>query len=270
MQFCDAHSHLCTPPLCDNYDAIVERSSRMGLRYLLDVAIDKKSFMVAREARKRHPSIFIAGAIPPQDTPCDLTLDAIADAAQKKELSAIGETGLDRQSAEQNLKVQKERFQEHCALALSYHLPLILHVRNTFEEVKDVLQKHYFHKKGERKGMVHCFTGTVEEMEYWQKKGWYVSFSGIITYKSGQTLLPSAQKIASQQLLCETDSPYLTPGKKRTFPNVPENIITTITALAKVRKCAAEAVAHTTTENLLRFLDHVKTVTHELTFGSIL
>lgn len=165
-----------------------------------------------------------------------------------KQVVAVGETGLDYYRLGAPAEVQREVFIAHLQVARAVNLPVVIHARDAYE---DILQILYAHGRGTR-GVLHSFAGSVEEALRGVDLGYYVSLSGPVTYRSGEQIRAVAAAVPLDRLLIETDSPYLPPHPYRGKRNEPAHVTLTVEALAQARGTDWDAVAHATTENAVR------------------
>jgi TatD DNase family protein len=249
----DTHAHLTSTALLPTVDQIVQRAKQAGVHQILNICTDRMSFEEGLKLYKRFPWVRNAAATTPHDVEQEgeLNFELFAEAARSKQLAAIGETGLDYHYEHSPKMLQKEFLVRYLHLAKECHLPVIFHCREAFEDLFAIADCAY--PKGSP-AIVHCFTGTVAEALQAVERGWMISFSGIVTFKKSEALRDAAKVIPLEQLLIETDSPYLAPQSKRGQINEPSFISETLSCLAAVRKVDLFELAHLTTENAERIL----------------
>jgi TatD DNase family protein len=199
----------------------------------------------------RYSQIKNAGATTPHDveTEGESAFPLFAAAARQRQLVAVGETGLDYFYAELNRDVQKHFLIRYLHLALECHLPVIFHCREAFEDLFSITDAEY---KKNAPAILHCFTGSVAEAEQVLARGWHLSLSGIVTFKKSQTLREVAKIVPLNQLLIETDTPYLAPQSRRGKPNEPSFIPETARYIAEAKRVSVEEVARASFENASR------------------
>ena len=221
--FFDTHAHLADDSLWDSVDDYIATAWQNGVTHINTIAIDCISTDRLIELSKRHQNIFVSSGIPPTSIMNEhpVMMKRVERAVENNELVAIGETGLDLYYTSENLQLQKALFVKHLNIALDANLPVIIHCRNAFSQVFDILDRYYQERDGFKPGIFHCFTGTQNELNELIARGWYASFSGVVTYKSGQYLQDALNQVPANRFLLETDCPYLCPGPKRDFPNQP-------------------------------------------------
>ncbi len=173
-------------------------------------------------------------------------IDELVDRAQHPGVIAIGETGLDYFRSEGDLDWQRERFRRHIAAAKQSGKPLIIHSRDAKEDTLKILEEEQASEVG---GVMHCFTGDWEMAQRAMELNFYISFSGIVTYKSARELQEIATRMPADRYLVETDSPYLAPVPHRGKPNQPAFVRHVAEYIAELRGESYEQVAAATTEN---------------------
>lgn len=165
--------------------------------------------------------------------------------------SAVGETGLDFHRGRETRAAQIELFKKMLAFARSYVLPVVVHNRDSDEDMEGILAEHARLWPGppELVGVCHCFTGSASLAERWLGLGFHVSFSGIVTFAKQAGLIEAARRVPDERLLVETDSPFLAPEPVRGTENEPANLVYTLRALAAARNCAPERLTAITARN---------------------
>ncbi|MDA8773700.1 TatD family hydrolase [Chlamydiia bacterium] len=237
----DTHAHLADDSLWGYVDDYITIAFENSVTHINTIAIDCVSTDRLVELSKRHQNIFVSSGIPPTSIMNEHVemIKRIELAVENNELIAIGETGLDLYYTSENIQLQKELFIKHLNIALDANLPVIIHCRDAFSQVFEILDTYYQEKDGFKPGVFHCFTGSQKELSELIARGWYASFSGVVTYKSGQYLKESLDQIPPDRFLLETDCPYLSPGPKREFPNQPAYLHKTVDYLAANERYAS-------------------------------
>ncbi len=161
----------------------------------------------------------------------------------------MGETGLDYHYEHSNRSIQQQFLVRYLHFALECNLPVIIHCREAFTDLFTLLDAEYQLKGKLAPGVLHCFTGTMAEAEEVLKRGWMLSLSGIVTFKKSLELQQVAREIPLEQLLIETDTPYLAPQKYRGKPNEPAYLVETASFIASLKGLSVEEVAAVTTSN---------------------
>jgi TatD DNase family protein len=256
--FVDSHAHLTVTSVVDRVEEILQRARQKNVVAVVNICIDPASLEKGIHLAERHPWVFNAAATTPHDVEKEgaLFFPMVEEAARKKQLAAIGETGLDYHYEHSPAAKQKEYLIKYFGLAVETKLPVIFHCRDAFQDLFALADHHY---KG-RPAVLHCFTGTMEEAKGCLERGWYVSMSGIITFKKSALLREVAAFVPLDRLLIETDTPYLAPDSKRGKSNEPSYIDETARALAAVKGISIEEVAEATAGNAARFFSFPKRI----------
>lgn len=256
----DAHVHLSDDVFSKDIESVLIGASQKGVKTVFNVTTTREELDRSIDYAKRFPCVHfyhIAGT-PPQDVSNgDLQNDKnyFQQKALEGVLSAIGEVGLDYgYASDEELVLQKQVFIEYIHMALSFNLPLVIHCRNAFDDFFDILDAEYSSVKGALPGMLHCFTGSIEEARKLVDRGWFVSLSGILTFKTGENLRAVASYLPWENILVESDAPYLAPVPVRGKRNEPGNVIFTTRVLADLKKTSFEETVQIVSGNSNRFL----------------
>ncbi|MES9868944.1 MAG: TatD family hydrolase [Sedimenticola sp.] len=249
----DSHCHLDRLDLghFDNSFAnLMEKTEEAGVGHILCVSIDLESYPSMLELVESYNNISVSVGVHPNDRdrrepePEEL----VALAAHPKNV-AIGETGLDYFRSEGDLQWQRDRFRRHIQAARLSNKPLIIHTRAAREDTIRIMEEEGASEAG---GVMHCFTENWEMAKQALDLGFYISFSGIITFKNADDLREVVKKVPMDRLLVETDAPYLTPVPHRGKPNLPGYVVHVAECVAELKGLAAEEVANITGENFGR------------------
>jgi len=247
----DTHCHLYLDPLGGEADRAWERARGAGVVQAVVPAVDAASVRGVAALASSRPELFAAVGIHPNETAAAAPGDfaEIERAALGPKVVAIGETGLDCYRDRAALDVQRASLERHAWLALERDLPLVLHVRRAFAPIAAALEP--FARRGVR-AVMHCFDGGPAEMQPFVEWGFYVSFSGILTYPRRDDLRAAAQEVPLDRLLVETDAPFLAPVPNRGRTNEPAFVLHTAARLAELRGMPFPALAAATTANARR------------------
>ncbi len=247
----DSHAHLTSPAVFDQLDALLERAQQAGVKKILNICTDPLSLERGIQLSQRCPWIYQAAATTPHDVEKEgeQVFDIMANSARQGLLKAIGETGLDYYYEHSNRDLQKKFLVRYLQLALECQLPVVIHCREAFADFFEILDAEYQINGRHAPGVLHCFTGTMQEAEEVIKRGWMLSLSGIVTFKKSLELQEVARKIPLEQLLIETDTPYLAPQKRRGKQNEPAFLVETATFIASLKHLSLEELAQATTQN---------------------
>lgn len=247
----DSHAHLTSPAVFDQVDSILERAQQAGVKAIVNICTDLLSLERGLALSQRYPWIHQAAATTPHDVEKEgeQVFETMAACAHQGLLKAIGETGLDYHYEHSNRTIQKQFLRRYLHLALECHLPVIIHCREAFGDFFEILDAEYQIQGRHAPGVLHCFTGTIAEAEEVIKRGWMLSLSGIVTFKKSIELQEVARHIPLEQLLIETDTPYLAPQKQRGKPNEPAFLTEIAQFVASLKQIPFEELAQATAQN---------------------
>ncbi|MFI0434413.1 MAG: TatD family hydrolase [Parachlamydiaceae bacterium] len=247
----DSHAHLTSPALFDRLETILKKASEASIVGIVNICTDLLTLERGLTLSSHTPWIYQAAATTPHDVEKEgeQAFATIAAAARTGKLDAVGETGLDYYYEHSNRDVQKIFLRRYLQLALECQLPVIIHCREAFQDFFDILDAEYTVGGRHAPGILHCFTGTLAEAEQVIKRGWMLSLSGIVTFKKSVELQEVARHIPLEQLLIETDSPYLAPQKHRGKQNEPAFLVETAQFIASLRQISFEELAGATVKN---------------------
>lgn len=250
MDFFDTHAHLSDPKLRE-MDTLFSQAKDACIKKIVSICTDLTTLEHGLSLKPQEIDLYLAAATGPNEVHIEgeYFWPYVQKNAQEKKLIAIGETGLDLYWDQCPLSQQKEYFARCLDLALLSQLPVIIHCRDAFKEVIDCLDRDYFAHKPQRPVLFHCFAYGVDEMQEVIKRGGYVSFGGLITYKSATYVAQAAKAAPSDRYVIETDSPYLTPGPKRNRINQPAFVPEIAGKIAELRECSLDLVAKESFEN---------------------
>lgn len=251
MHFTDSHAHLTGDPVYQNLDEVLKNALEEHVHTIINICTDELTLQRGLELRKRFPWIYLAAAVHPHDAHAqsDAFFDLTAQQAKAGALAGIGETGLDYYYRHCPKEDQQNFLRRHLQLALECQLPIIIHCREAFEDLFPILDQEY--RSGEKyaPGVLHCFTGNLQEAEQVLDRGWFLSLSGIVTFKKSVELQEVAKRVPLNQLLIETDAPFLAPQSKRGNPNQPAYLPEIASCIARLKGVPMEEVARATTQN---------------------
>ncbi len=246
MMFIDSHAHLEWESYKADFSEVLKHAQNAKVELILNIGTTLEHCKQGIELAKQYPHIFASVGIHPHDAnkvPMDY-LDQLKELAKNPKVKAIGEIGLDYYYEHSPREIQLQRFEEQVQLAKDLHLPLSIHCREAFQDCFDILNKiSYFY------GVFHCFTGTQEEAKKALELGFYISFSGIVTFKKSTALQEVAKQIPLEKMLIETDAPFLAPEPHRGKRNEPAFVVLTAQKIADLKNTPLETVAQKTTHN---------------------
>jgi len=246
----DTHCHIQTEEFAADLDQVLSRAEAEGVRTLIVVggAGDLSTNDDAITLAGKHPNLYATVGMHPHDAKdvSEGDMLRLKGLAQHPKVVAVGETGLDFYYDHSPRRVQVEMFGRFVDLALETKLPIVVHNRDSDREVADVIR---IRGQGNLKGVIHCFTGDHAAAREFLDLGFFLSFSGILTFKSAETLRAVAKWVPLDRILIETDSPYLAPVPKRGKRNEPAHVRFVAATLAQVRDVPVEEIARATCEN---------------------
>lgn len=256
MKLIDTHAHLTSEQMLPAVDDVVARAKKAGVEKIVNICTDEKSLVEGLLLHENHPWIFNAAATTPHDVEAEGAsfFPFVEINARDGKLIAIGETGLDYFYEHSNRNEQQRYLSLYFSLARQVKLPLIFHCRDAFADLFSMADQEY---RG-YPAVLHCFTGNLEEARGVLDRGWYLSISGIVTFKKSQGLREVAKHVPLDRLLIETDSPYLAPQSHRGKLNEPAYLPETAHAIAEAMGISIEKFAAVTMENAERFFSFSK------------
>lgn len=246
--YIDTHAHLTGETLYPAVESIIARATQAGVKQIINICTDPDNFTKGLYLAATYNHIYNAAAVHPHDAATLMKnyFPLVETAAKEGKLVAIGETGLDYFYTNSEPEKQKEALIRHILLAKETNLPLVIHCREAFKDFYSILD---IHGKDGPRGVLHCFTGTQQEADEALKRDWYISFSGIITFKKSEALRDVVKNTPIEKILIETDAPYLAPQSQRGKSNEPAFVIETAATIAQVKNLSVDEVAHITTGN---------------------
>lgn len=250
MFFVDSHAHLTSPSVLPDLQGILERAEKANITTIINICTDRPSLEAALSYSSPSPKLFHTAATTPHDVDKqgEENFDYFAAHARKGKLIAIGESGLDYHYKHSSPENQKHFLIRYLHLAAECQLPIVIHCREAFEDLFQIIDTEYRNLPG----ILHCFTGTLAEAKEVIKRGWYLSLSGIVTFKRSEVLREVAQYVPLEQLLIETDTPYLAPQSQRGKPNEPSFLPETAAVIAAQKGLSLEEIARITSDNAWR------------------
>lgn len=243
----DSHCHLDFPDLAGRLDEIFARMRDNHVTHALCVSVNLDDFPKVLALADNHPHLYASVGVHP-DYP-DVTEPSVANLvtlAAHPKIVAIGETGLDYYRLTGDLEWQRQRFRTHIRAARQCGKPLIIHTRSAADDTLRLMREEGADKAG---GVMHCFTESWEVAQAAMDLGFYISFSGIVTFKNAKSLKEVAQKVPLERMLIETDSPYLAPMPFRGKTNEPGFVLHVAEEIARLRGCTLADIAKATSEN---------------------
>ncbi len=243
----DSHCHINFPELAGDLDGVVDRMRGAGVTHALCVSVSLETFPEVLAIAQRFPNIYASvGVHPGHHAGAEPTAERLVELAAHPRVVAIGETGLDYYRETGDLTWQRERFRTHIQAARRCAKPLIIHTRQAAEDTLEILQSEGASEVG---GVMHCFTESLPVAERAMAMNFYISFSGILTFKNSRTLQDVAGKVPLKRMLIETDSPYLAPAPYRGKTNEPAYVRRIAEQISRIKQVDFSQVAQATSAN---------------------
>jgi len=254
--FIDSHCHLnLLAEEEGGLEAVIAQAKANNVDHILCISIDKASCHDVINIAETYPDITASVGIHPNvDQQENFTVDELISLASHDKVIAIGETGLDYFRSEGDLEWQRDRFRTHIEVGKQLKKPLIIHTREARDDTMDILEQEGAEQAG---GIIHCFTENWDTAQRALDIGFYVSLSGIVTFKNAVELQEVAKKLPLDRILIETDAPYLAPVPHRGKTNKPAFVKHVAEFLAELRGDSVENIAQATTENFHRLFPTV-------------
>ena len=254
MKIFDSHCHLDDKAYRKDIDRVIERAYRNGVTRMMTVGVDKKTAIRAVSLAESHPNLYASVGFHPHDARhCHPdALDFMITLADSPKVRAWGEIGLDYNRMYSPREDQERWFMRQLQIAAELNLPVIFHERDTNGRFLEILKADF---KNEAAGVVHCFSGTLPEMEHYLDLGLHIGITGILTLRArGADLREMVCQIPANRIVVETDAPYLTPApeKYHTRRNEPAFVRSVLLKLAEVREEDPDQLADTIWDNTCR------------------
>lgn len=254
MFLIDSHCHINFEGLANRLPQVFENMSKNQVKQALAISVSRQSFDEVLTLAEQYPHIYATvGIHPDSETAAEFTLDELLHHAQHPKVVGIGETGLDYHWCSGDLTWQHKRFITHIQASKQSGLPLIIHTRKAADDTMRVLADN-----GAEKAVMHCFAEDLRIAKIALDLGYYLSFSGIVTFKNAKEIQEAAKYCPDDRLLIETDSPFLAPMPHRGKPNEPAYVHHTAEFLAQLRGQSLEHIAHMTSNNFYRLFHKVQ------------
>ncbi|PPC92531.1 MAG: DNAase [Methylotenera sp.] len=246
----DSHCHLNFPELAANMPAIRQAMLDNEVGHALCVSVTLQDFPAVLALAEAYPNFYASvGVHPDYEDIEEPTVEGLVALANHPKVVAIGETGLDYFRLTGDLEWQRTRFRTHIRTAIQSGKPLIIHTRNAAEDTIRIMREE---QAGQIGGVMHCFTESLDVAMQAIALGFYISFSGIVTFKNAVALKEVAKVIPLERILVETDSPYLAPIPYRGKTNQPGYVKHVAEEIAKLRDTTLEEISTATTANFFR------------------
>ncbi len=243
----DTHCHINTEQFDLDYEKVIEDAASEGLEKIIAVGFDPKSNQRALELAENYDIVYASAGIHPSDVDGNTCID-LPSFYKHDKVIAVGECGIDLYWRNDNLELQKNIFIEQIELSIKYHLPLIIHTRNSFKEAYDCVKPY----TGKAFGVFHCFSSNLDDARLAVDLGYYIGIDGPVTFKNAPEIKEIAKEIPLDKIVIETDSPYLSPHPYRGKRNEPKRLKLIAKAIADIKEIPIEEVIRQTSINARR------------------
>jgi TatD DNase family protein len=255
--FVDSHCHVNFPELAAQMPDILERMKNNGVGRALCVSVNLPDWPGLLKLVEQHDELYASvGVHPDYEDTIEPTVEDLIERSVHPKVIAIGETGLDYFRLTGDLSWQRERFRRHIRAARHTQLPLIIHTRSSSQDTLDIMKEE---GAQEARGVMHCFTESWEVAQASMDLGFYISFSGIVTFKKATELQEVARRMPLDRILIETDSPYLAPVPHRGKLNDPSKVIHVAEMIATLRGTTTKEIEDASTNNFFNLFNKLKT-----------
>lgn len=253
--FVDSHCHLDFPDLARQTDDILQRMQVNQVSHALCVSVNLPDWPGIMSLVDHHDCLWASvGVHPDYEDTVEPTVSDLVSRAGHPRVVAIGETGLDYYRLTGDLEWQRERFRRHIQASRACGLPLIIHTRSAAEDTLRLMREEGAEEAG---GVMHCFTESWEVAQSALDLGFYISFSGIVTFKNAVALQDVAKRTPLDRMLIETDSPFLAPVPYRGKLNDPSKVIHVAEKIAQLRSVPLRAIEEATTNNFFQLFNKI-------------
>jgi TatD DNase family protein len=246
----DSHCHINFDPLGEEVEQVIQRAHEKGVNRMICVSVNLEDYPQVLDLAARYDNVYASvGVHPNEKEGRDPGVAELLSLAVDDHVVAIGETGLDYYRTEEKMHWQHDRFRRHIEVAKQCGKPLIIHTRESSDDTLTIMEEEGARDAG---GVMHCFVEDWDTAKRAMDVGFYISFSGIVTFKSATELQEVAKKVPLDRMLVETDSPYLAPVPYRGKTNEPGYTRHVAEFIAELRGTGLEHIAEATTTNCER------------------
>lgn len=257
----DSHCHLDDEALAGDLDGVVARARAAGVGRIVTVGCSRFEFAPALAIAEKYDAIDVCLGVHPHEAEKEgqaITTKELVEIAQHPKVIGLGETGLDYFYDHAPREAQQRNFRQHIRACKETGLPLIIHTRQAEDDTIRILKEEGAGQGSGLVGVVHCFSSTRAMADYGLEIGFYISFSGMITFKKSEDIRAIAADVPMDRLLVETDAPYLAPMPYRGKTCEPAHVVHTAHKLADIKGVSFEAIEKATTENFFRLFEKAK------------
>jgi TatD DNase family protein len=248
--YIDSHCHINFPDLSDKLPEILDLMRQNRVSHALCISVELERFPDILALAESHSNLYASVGVHPDHEDCtEPTVEQLVALADHPRVVAIGETGLDYFRLSGDLEWQRERFRTHIRAARACRKPLVIHTRSAADDTLRIMREE---QADEASGVMHCFTESLAVAEAAMEMGFYISFSGIVTFKNAVALREVAAAVPLERMLIETDSPYLAPVPHRGRTNQPGYVMHVAEEISRIKGIPAEEVGEITSQNFFR------------------
>ncbi|MBN2585320.1 TatD family hydrolase [Patescibacteria group bacterium] len=252
MNFIDSHCHLDSPKFHADLEQTVERAFSAGAVALINIGVDLATSKSSVGLASRYRLIYASIGVHPHDakTLSNDVIEKMRRLGREQKVVAVGEIGLDYYRNLSNQAIQRQAFIEQLNLAKELNKPIIVHCREAYSDVLDILDEQYLpHVSGKPPGVIHSFSVGVRYAQEFLKRGFYLGINGMVTYPNNTQLVEAVKIIPMDKILIETDAPLLAPLIHRGKRNEPLYVLEVAQQIAKIKNLSVEEVCQTSTNN---------------------
>lgn len=253
MKIFESHAHLDFEQFDQDRNTIIQKCKQEGIEHIINVGVNKQTILASIKLAEKYPMIFATAGFHPHDAK-EYNKDFLRQKAKHKKVVAVGEIGLDYYRNLSPREIQKEVFADQIELAMEMNLPIIVHDRDAHEDCLEILTKY-----NPSKVVFHCFSGDAAFADKILQNGWFISFTGTITYKNSK-LDDVVRLVPLDRFFIETDSPYLSPVPHRGKRNSPLNLRYVIEKISELRGLPPRKIAETSFQNAYQFFAIAKLI----------
>ncbi|MBS1184907.1 MAG: TatD-related deoxyribonuclease [Proteobacteria bacterium] len=248
--YIDSHCHINFPDLAGKLPEVFGLMAQNQVSHALCISVELEKFPEILALAEAHPNVYASVGVHPDHEDCtEPSVAELVALADHPRVVAIGETGLDYFRLNGDLEWQRDRFRTHIRAARSCRKPLVIHTRSAADDTLRIMREE---QAGDAGGVMHCFTESLAVAEAAIEMGFYISFSGIVTFKNAVALREVAAAIPLERMLIETDAPYLAPVPHRGQTNQPGFVKHVAEEIARIRGIPVETVGEVTSQNFFR------------------
>ncbi len=257
LSLIDTHCHLDFPEFKEQRDAVVQRARDAGVKRMITICTHATRFDGVKDVANTYDDVYCSLGVHPHHSGEEGELvetSWLIEQSKYEKVVGIGETGLDYYYNNSPVELQKESFRRHIQASLETDLPIIVHTRDADEDTYEILKAE---GKGRLRGLLHCFSSGRKLAEQAVEMGLYLSLSGIVTFKKSQELRDIVKDIPLENILVETDAPFLAPMPHRGRTNEPAYVVHTAAVVAEIKGVSLEELGVITSANALRVFDRM-------------